>query len=502
MVAADRLAARIVDQAAEGIVVCDLDGKVIRASHAAQRITGENPLLRSFEEAFPMQAADDPAAAKTVLELALSGATTTGREVRLADERVLLLSAGPVLGPNGESLGCVMSFVDITESKHAAQERQRLLEHAQQAQLEAEAANRSKDEFLAMLGHELRNPLAPILTAIEVMKARGEQGAVRERAVIERQVRHVVMLVNDLLDVSRIAQGKVELHRKIVTIQTIVDKAIEACSPILEQRRHRLEISLEPDLVVDGDEARLCQVISNLITNAAKYTNREGLIEVIGKRVGSEVVVIVRDNGMGIPPDLLPTLFDRFVQGTRTIDRSEGGLGLGLSIVRSLVVLHKGTVAVRSGGVGRGSEFEVRLPAVSPSKLQPRPASPAEVEVTEARKVLIVDDNTDAAELLADALSAMGHETRVAYDGPSGLDTAAGFRPDIAFLDIGLPAMDGYELARRIRSELDAPNLRLVALTGYGQASDRRKSSDAGFDGHMVKPINVEAVASTIRRLT
>ncbi len=505
MIAAERLAARIVEQAAEGIVVCDLDGNVIRASHSAQRLTGENPLLRPFEEAFPLHSTDDPHVAKTLLRLALSGTTTKGHEVMLHRDThpvVLLLSAGPVLGPLGEPLGCVMSFVDITESKHAAEERLRLLEHANQARLEAEAANRSKDDFLAMLGHELRNPLAPILTAIEVMKARGEQGAVRERAVIERQVRHVVMLVNDLLDVSRIAQGKVELHRKTVTIADVVAKAIEACSPILEERRHVLEVDLEPELLVDGDEARLCQVISNLLTNAAKYTNREGRIELIGKRLGDEVVVIVRDNGMGIPQDLLPTLFDRFVQGTRTIDRSEGGLGLGLSIVRSLVVLHDGVVDVRSEGVGKGSEFEVRLPAARPETLQPRPVTPLEVEAVKARKVLIVDDNSDAAELLADALSRLGHETRVAFDGPSGLDTAAGFLPDIAFLDIGLPAMDGYELARRIRSELDAPNLRLVALTGYGQASDRQKSAEAGFDGHMVKPINIQAVATTIQRLT
>ena len=399
MIAAERLAARIVEQAAEGIVVCDLDGKVIRCSHTAQRLTGENPLLRPFEDAFPFETGDDPRVAKTLLHLALSGTTTKGREVvlRRDDEAVvLLLSAGPVLGPLGEPLGCVMSFVDITESKHAAEERLRLLEHANQARLEAEAANRSKDEFLAMLGHELRNPLAPILTAIEVMKARGEQGAVRERSVIERQVRHVVMLVNDLLDVSRIAQGKVELHRRTVELADIVAKAIEACSPILEERRHLLEVELEPDLLVDGDEARLCQVISNLLTNAAKYTNREGRIALLGKRVDDEIVVVVRDNGMGIPPDLLPNLFDRFVQGTRTIDRSEGGLGLGLSIVRSLVVLHHGTVDVRSEGVGKGSEFEVRLPAVAHTAVQPRAITPLEVEAVKARKVLIVDDNTDA----------------------------------------------------------------------------------------------------------
>ena len=377
----------------------------------------------------------------------------------------------------------------------------RLLERANEARAEAEAANRAKDEFLAMLGHELRNPLAPILTAIEMMKQRPDPGSVRERDVIERQVKHVVMLVNDLLDVSRIAQGKVELHRHPITLAAVVARAIEACSPILEERRHQLRVAVEPDLVVDGDEARLCQVISNLLTNAAKYTAREGRIEVTGSRAGDEVVLVVRDNGMGIAPELLPSVFDRFVQSKRTLDRSEGGLGLGLSIVRSLVALHGGAVAVRSDGIGHGSEFEVRLPACD--RIAPAAQVPSETaDGAASRRILIVDDNSDAAEMLAEALAAMGHQTRVAFDGPSGLDAATGFAPDIAFLDIGLPAMDGYELARRMRAELASPHLRLVALTGYGQQSDRERSAAAGFDSHLVKPINLSAVASTIKLLT
>jgi PAS domain S-box-containing protein len=509
MIADERLTAGIVDQAAEGIVVCDLNGMVIRASQTAQRVAGRNPLLRPFEEAFRLQAIDDPRASRTLLDLALSGSTTKAREVGLLrgdlEPLVLLVSAGPVLGSEGEPLGCVISFVDVTDAKRAAEERQRLLESATEARVEAEAANRAKDEFLAMLGHELRNPLAPILTALELMKQRSDSSSLRVRDVIERQVKHVVMLVNDLLDVSRIAQGKVELHRRTVQIADVIAKAIEACSPILEERRHELVVEIEPDLVIDGDEARLCQVISNLLTNAAKYTHRGGKISIDALRVGGEVVIVVRDSGMGIAPELLPRLFDRFVQGTRTLDRSDGGLGLGLSIVRSLVVLHGGTVSVRSDGVGRGSEFEVRFPALEPSAMkQSQPAMRGEDEVADCagRKILIVDDNTDAAEMLAEALAAMGHETRVAFDGPSGLDAAAGFAPDIAFLDIGLPAMDGYELARKMRSELGAPTLRLVALTGYGQDADRQRSADAGFDGHMVKPINIEAVATTIKRLT
>ena len=500
MLAAERLTSEIVEQAAEGIVVCDLQGKVIRASRAAQRLTGDNPLLLPFEDAFPLQSSDDPRAGRTVVELALSGATIAARELALLrrdyDPVTVLLSAGPVLGTKGDPLGCVISFVDVTERRH-------LLERANEARAQAEAANRAKDEFLAMLGHELRNPLAPIVTAIELMKTHVEPASARERDVIERQVRHLVMLVDDLLDVSRIAQGKVELHRRPVELSDVIARAVEACSPILEERRHHLQIDVQPGLVVDADEARLCQVISNLLTNAAKYTEREGRIEIVASRTGDEIVVRVRDNGMGIPPDLLPTLFDRFVQSKRTLDRSEGGLGLGLSIVRSLVALHGGTVAVSSDGVGRGSKFEVRLPAcdvsVQPAALTARAE---QADASESRRILIVDDNSDAAELLADALDAMGHTTRIAFDGPSGLDAAAGFVPDIAFLDIGLPAMDGYELARKMRTELAFPHLRLVALTGYGQASDRRRSAEAGFDHHLVKPISLQAVASTIKRLT
>ncbi|HEX4493790.1 MAG TPA: ATP-binding protein [Acidimicrobiia bacterium] len=510
MVVAERLTTEIVEHAAEGIVVCDLSGKVIRASRAALRLTDDNPLLLPFERAFSLDTADAPDAGRAILDLALTGVTTSGREVALRrrdrDPVVLLLSAAPVPGSDGQPIGAVISFVDITEAKRATEERARLLERATEARVEAEAANRAKDEFLAMLGHELRNPLAPILTAIELMKAHPDDSSTREREVIERQVTHLVMLVNDLLDVSRIAQGKVELHKRPIELADVIASSLEACSPILEERRHELTLDVEPGLIVDGDEARLAQVISNLVTNAAKYTERCGRVSIVAKRDGDDAVVLVRDNGMGIAPDLLATLFDRFVQSKRTLDRSEGGLGLGLSIVRSLVTLHGGTVAARSSGIGRGSELEVRLPVCDTSSLQPAAAavaaSPAHQAAAGARRVLIVDDNTDAAEMLADALSVMGHETRVAFDGPSGLDAAAGFVPDIAFLDIGLPAMDGYELARKMRTELAFPQLRLVALTGYGQDSDRQRSVDAGFDGHMVKPINLAAVASTIERLT
>jgi signal transduction histidine kinase len=417
----------------------------------------------------------------------------------------LLLSAGPIASSDGEVLGCVISFIDITERKRAAAERQRLLESATAARIEAESANRAKDEFLAMLGHELRNPLAPILTALELMNLRGDNTSRRERDVISRQVKHVVTLVGDLLDVSRIAQGKVQLDRKRIDLSRAIDKAIEAAAPLIEERRHQLVVDVPAGLWLDADETRICQVFSNLLTNAAKYTKQGGSVAISAAREGDQVVIRVRDTGMGIPPELMPHLFDLFVQGRRTIDRAEGGLGLGLSIVRSLVELHGGTVRVHSEGPQRGSEFEVRLPAPSAESFAheriatPMPgAHPA----LRDKRVLVVDDNVDAADLLSHALEGLGYETRTAYDGPSALEAAAAFDPDIALLDIGLPAMDGYELARRLRGQLTAKPLALIALTGYGRDSDRTQTRDAGFDYHMVKPIDIAGLDAAIRSLS
>jgi len=507
MLAAERLTSQIVDQATEGIVVCDLAGVVVRASHAADRIAGGSPLLRAFEQVFHLQSSDDPAMGHTVIARALRGETTIGQEVVLVrDGREpvdLLLSAGPIASSEREVLGCVISFVDITDRKRAAEDRLRLLEAATAARIEAEAANRAKDEFLAMLGHELRNPLAPILTALELMDMRRDDSSRRERDVIARQVKHVVRLVGDLLDVSRIAQGKVVLDRKPIELARLVDKAIEAAAPLIEERRHQLVVDVPPGLWFDADETRICQVISNLLTNAAKYTDHGGTIRLAAAAEDDRLVITVRDTGIGIPPELLPNLFDLFVQGKRAIDRAEGGLGLGLAIVRSLVTLHGGEVAVRSDGPRTGSTFEVRLPALASlaaageRKKTPPPGTYAVMSDT---RILVVDDNVDAAELLSDALTGLGYDTRTAYDGPSALEVAAAFNPDVALLDIGLPAMDGYELARRLRERPSAAKpLRLIALTGYGRDSDRARTREAGFDAHMVKPIDLSALDGEIR---
>jgi len=364
----------------------------------------------------------------------------------------------------------------------------------------AENANRAKDEFLAMLGHELRNPLAPIVTALQLMKLQGPAESDRARAVIERQVTHLTRLVDDLLDVSRIARGKVELKADLVEISEVVAKAIEMASPLLEERNHTLAVQVpRRGLLVDADITRLSQVISNLLTNAAKYTPAEGHITIRGEAVDNEVVLRVRDTGIGITPDVLPHIFDLFVQERQAIDRAQGGLGIGLAIVRNLVERHGGTVQVTSDGAGRGSEFTIRLPRATwaeQSESIPRGLEMDRLAGPKAGgpRVLIVDDNEDGAEMLSIILSQKGYDTRVAHDAPRALQIAASFKPVTAFIDIGLPVMDGYELATRLRAMPSLAGIRLIALTGYGQEADRRRGREAGFDEHLVKPVDISAV--------
>lgn len=384
--------------------------------------------------------------------------------------------------------------------------RARMRGEVARARREAELANRAKDEFLAMLGHELRNPLAPILTALQLMHLRGVEGATRERAIIERQVKHLVGLVDDLLDVSRITRGKVQLKRARVEVADVLARAVEMASPLLEQHRHALVVDVAREgLCVDADPGRLAQVLSNLLTNAAKYSKAGGRITVSAGVEGAHVAVRVRDTGMGIEREMLPRVFELFAQERQALDRSQGGLGLGLAIVRSLVELHGGAVSAASEGRGMGAEFTVRLPRVASPEAreapsQESPAAPARAAA--GQRVLVVDDNEDAAVLLADALAQWGYTTRVAHDGPSALREAEGFDPDVAVLDLGLPVMDGYELARRIAAHPQHRRARLVALTGYGQDLDRARSAAAGFLAHLVKPVDFDQLRATLARFT
>jgi signal transduction histidine kinase len=392
---------------------------------------------------------------------------------------------------------------DVSRQLALALDRSKTYERLEQERERAELASRAKDEFLAMLGHELRNPLSPILTATQLMRLRMGDKEDRERTVIERQVKHMIRLVDDLLDVGRITRGKVELRKRALELSEVIAQAAELASPALEERRHRFSVdSPQTGVVVQADPGRLAQVFANLLTNAAKYTPTGGDIRLTVHPGPSAVTVIVADNGIGIEPKLLPHIFDLFVQGRQGIDRAAGGLGLGLAISRSICEMHGGTIRAASEGVGKGSQFTVELPRFANTRQsqQSNVSGGFAVPSTRARKVLVVDDNEDAAFLFSEALKRLGHEVDVAYDGPTALECAQKRPPEIAFLDIGLPVMDGYELARRLAELGDKPP-RLIAVTGYGHSSDREKSRDAGFHLHLVKPIELTAVQDALAKL-
>ncbi|HVT36438.1 MAG TPA: ATP-binding protein [Nevskiaceae bacterium] len=383
--------------------------------------------------------------------------------------------------------GIVVIAFDITELAHA--------------RAQAESASAAKDTFLAMLGHELRNPLAPIVTALHLMRQRDSRHMAHERTVIERQVQHMVRLVDDLLDVSRITRGNVELQKTRVELADVVNPAIEMVSPLLEKLRHKLAVAVPTvGLPVVVDPTRLAQVLSNLLNNAAKFTEPGGDITLVAERDGEQIVLRVTDNGIGIAEDMLPKVFEMFEQGEQSLVRSRGGLGLGLTIARRLAELHGGTLEAHSEGTGKGSSFVLRLPAAPPEEM-PQTLYGGDREALRllGSRVLVVDDNEDAAQILALALTAAGHTTRVAHDGPTALELAQEFKPEVALLDIGLPVMDGLELGRRLRRLPATRETRLIAVTGYGQAIDRKRSLDAGFDAHLVKPVDVATLDALIK---
>ena len=359
------------------------------------------------------------------------------------------------------------------------------------ARRDAELANRTKDDFLAMVGHELRNPLSPILIALELMRLKGLGGLAREHAAIERQAHHLVRLVDDLLDVARIAQGKIALRLERVELSKLLAQALETVSGLLEERQQSLELDVPAQgLAIDADPMRFVQVLVNLLTNAAKYSNLGGHILVRAASAKGRVVIKVRDTGIGIGADMLPHLFDKFVQAPQSLDRSRGGLGLGLAIARSLVQLHGGEIEAHSAGAGTGSEFTIRLPLASePENMPDLGAAPGHLAAVAPRRVLLVDDNQDVLQGLRALLEVGGHEVQAVGDPASALRASASFVPDLAILDIGLPGMDGYELATELRRRPGFGNTRLVALSGYGQPADQARARAAGFAAHLVKPI-------------
>jgi PAS domain S-box-containing protein len=483
------------------IFMLDPKGNVATWNTGAERVKGytaDEIIGRHFSTFYPDEEAEDAKAEKCERELEIAA-----REGRFEDEGWRIRKDGtqfwanvvisPVLDKHRRLVGFSKITRDLTERKRSEEERA--------ARLAAEQANQTKDQFLAMLGHEMRNPLAPIVTALQLIKLRGDPRSAKEYQIIERQVTHMIRLVDDLLDVSRIARGTIELKRKHFDVRDAVAKAIEIAGPLLEQRGHHFVVkSPQRPLIVDGDEGRLTQVFTNLLTNAAKYTEPDGHISVSVRQTGDQVVIEVRDDGIGIDKDLLPRLFDLFVQGAQSTERAAGGLGLGLTLVRSLVKLHGGVIEARSDGPGLGSSFTVALPVVEQADTDapPEPLSMAFPLTRNKRRILIVDDNEDARMLLSDMLAAIGHGVRSAGDGQEALGVIKDFTPDVAILDIGLPGMDGYELATRLRETMKEATPRLIALSGYGQASDQQRSQSAGFDQHLVKPVDLRRLLDSI----
>jgi two-component system, sensor histidine kinase len=355
-------------------------------------------------------------------------------------------------------------------------------------------ADRRKDEFLATLGHELRNPLAPILNSLEIMKLSGAfESAQTQQAgeVMSRQVHHLNRLVDDLLEVSRITRGIIEVRKQPLDLSAIVKAAVETSRPVLDNLRHELIVTLDPEPIsVGGDPVRLTQVFANLLNNAAKYTNHGGHIAITTRRENDEAVVSVKDDGIGIAPNALSQVFDMFMQVDRSTRRSQGGLGIGLTLVRSLVGMHGGAVEARSDGPGLGSEFIVRLPLIVEKAAGGEMAR--HMKPLPSRRILIVDDSRDGGESLATLLRVLGAEVALAHSGRQALECVDTFRPDVVLLDIGMPGMDGYEVARRIRANPANRHMSLIALTGWGQDEDRQRSVAAGFNHHLVKPADIE----------
>jgi PAS domain S-box-containing protein len=435
------------------------------------------------------------------VQVAARGTEVHGAELTLVfndgTQRDIYCNAVPLLNSDGTPRGAIAAFMDVTRLKEA------------EAALREEA--RRKDEFLATLAHELRNPLAPIRNSVEMLRLADSNGELlaKARTLMERQVGQMVRLVDDLLDLSRISRGKVELRRQRVALADIVQNAVETSRPLIQEKAHELTINVPPEpIYLDADPTRLSQIISNLLHNAAKYTEKAGHIWLSAEQQGTEAVLSVRDTGIGIAAEHLPHLFKMFTQLTPALERSLGGLGVGLALVRGLVELHGGTVEAHSGGVGRGSEFIVRLPIAEAPTPGPQEAGQAPVqagaESASGRtcRVLIVDDNRDAADSLAVMLRLTGHETQTAYDGVEGVQAAATFLPDVVLLDIGMPRMNGYQAAQHIRQQPWGQKMVLIALTGWGQAEDKQRAAEAGFHHHLTKPVEPTELEQLLDELT
>ena len=482
----ERLAA-IVESSDDIIVSKTLDGVITSWNRGAERVLGYAPeevIGRHVSMLMPPEAAED---VTRILDRVRRGERVDHYQTRRRrkDGTVIdvSLTVSPIRDASGRIIGASKIGRDITQEKRIEAERQE--------------AERRKDEFLAMLAHELRNPLSAINSAAQLFgKLETEDELEWAKEVVLRQVKHLARLIDDLLDVSRISRGKIVLRKEFISLSPVVGSAVEAVRPLMEERKHELSVSLvNGGLRLEADPLRLEQVLVNLLTNAAKYTDAGGRIALTARQEGGEIVIKVRDTGMGITPELLPRIFDLFAQGDRTIARSEGGLGIGLTLVQKLTEMHGGSVTAASEGPGRGSEFTVRLPALAEAPARrPDPRAALPRVARQGSRVLVVDDNIDSATGLSRLLRLLGHDVRVSHDGHHALDAARAYSPEIVLLDIGLPGMDGYEVVRRLRSDDCCKDALIIAVSGYGQPEDIRRSREAGFDHHLIKPVDYDTL--------
>ena len=494
---------RLLDFLPTAAYTCDVDGLITYFNRHAVTVWGREPALNDpvdrFCGSFKLFMPDGSPIRHDHCWMAR--ALKDNREYRSCEivverpdgsRRTALAHANPFRDTLGVMTGAVNLLEDITDRKHAEDELRE--------------ADRQKDEFLAILAHELRNPLAPISNALQLLRRDGANSATMDEArdMLERQVGQVVRLVDDLMDISYITRNQLVLRKQRTELIAVVQSAVEACRPFIERRGHRLDVALPSQPVyLDADAARLAQVFSNLLNNAAKYTDPGGSIRLSVRTESGAVAIRVRDNGVGIAADMVERIFESFTQLDRSLERAQGGLGIGLSLVRGLVRMHGGTVEARSEGPGTGSEFVVRLPVAS-GREQDEPQPENNVVQAAGRfkhRILVVDDNRDAAVSTAMLLEMMGHDTRTAHDGLAAVEVARAFKPGVVLLDLGLPRLNGYDAARRIREQSADAKLLLIAMTGRGQEDDKRRSVEAGFDLHLVKPVDSAALERLLGEL-
>ncbi len=492
IVSEELLAQSILEQVADAVVVCDPSGRIVRSSRAVETLMGGDSLDRSFDAVLPLQHPINGELQPLSFRDIIASPETRGREVVYVDDHGrhnhLLLSTGLLCDSDAAMRGVVLTLTDITERKS--------VEEA------LELADRRKNEFLAILAHELRNPLAPISNSVSILAAGKLSPEVRDRAVVlmDRQVKQMVRLVDDLMDVSRITRGKVELKTERVRLADIVSGAVETSQPLIEQFNHTLNVDLpEQPIWLDADITRLTQIFSNLLNNAAKYSEAKGSIAVSARVEGDRVRVDISDRGIGIRPEMIGRIFDMFAQVDGSLERAHGGLGVGLTLVKTLVEMHGGTISVHSDGPGQGSTFTVDLPLAVTAEDTATPAAESkDSTATSGLRIMIVEDNEALAQTTGWLVEMLGHDYRLAHSGREALDNALDYSPQVMMLDIGLPGMNGYDLCRELRQMPGLKDTIFIAQTGWGQDEHRQRAREAGFDHHMVKPIALDSLEGVL----